>query len=60
MWGAAKLLPVARSVLPPYHATSRSTPRAKNSTGGFGFAYHSRESSPSCEPTEMTDEKRHG
>ncbi len=50
MCGAAKLLPVARSVLPPNHATSRSTPRAKNSTGGLGFAYHSQESSPSWEP----------
>ena len=47
MCGAAKLLPVARSVLPPNHATSRSTPRAKNSTGGLGLAYHSRGSSPS-------------
>ena len=42
MCGAAKLLPVHRSVLPPNQATSRSTPRAKNSTGGVGFAYHSQ------------------
>ena len=38
MAGVAKLLPVARIVPPPSHATSTSTPRAKNSTGGFGFA----------------------
>ncbi len=31
--GAAKLLPVQRSVPPPSHATSTSTPRAKSSTG---------------------------
>ena len=60
MCGAAKLLPVARSVLPPYQATSRSMPRAKNSTGGFGFAYHSHESVPSWDPTEITEEKRQG
>ena len=39
MWGAAKLFPVQRIFPPPSHATSRSTPRAKNSTGGSGFAY---------------------
>ena len=38
MHGVAKLLPVARIVPPPSHATSTSTPRAKNSTGGSGFA----------------------
>ena len=37
MCGVAKLLPVARIVLPPIHASSTSTPRAKNSTGGFGL-----------------------
>ena len=38
MHGVAKLLPVARIVPPPSQATSTSTPRAKNSTGGLGFA----------------------
>ena len=37
MCGVAKLLPVARIVLPPVQASSTSTPRAKNSTGGFGL-----------------------
>ena len=37
MCGVAKLLPVARIVAPPIHASSTSTPRAKNSTGGFGL-----------------------
>ena len=36
MCGVAKLLPVQRSVMPPSHATSRSRPRPKNSTGGEG------------------------
>jgi len=40
--GVAKLLPVQRRVPPPGQATSRSTPRAKNSTGGAGLAYRSR------------------
>ena len=38
MHGVAKLLPEARIVPPPSHATSTSTPRAKNSTGGSGLA----------------------
>src|SRR4029077_645428 len=37
MCGVAKLLPVQRSVPPPSHATSRSRPRPKNSTGGEGL-----------------------
>src|SRR5262249_10154945 len=37
MCGVAKLLPVARIDLPSIHASSTSTPRAKNSTGGFGL-----------------------
>ena len=60
MCGAAKLLPVQRSVPPPSHATSTSTPRAKNSTGGIGLAYQASGSRSSWLPTEMTDEKRHG
>ena len=36
MCGVAKLLPVQRSVVPSSHATSSSSPRAKNSTGGSG------------------------
>ena len=35
--GVAKLLPVHRIVSPPSQATSTSTPRAKNSTGGLGL-----------------------
>ena len=42
MCGAAKLFPLARIVPPPGHAMSTSMPCAKNSTGGFGFAYQSR------------------
>ena len=38
MCGVAKLLPVALIVSPPSQATSTLRPRAKNSTGGFGFA----------------------
>jgi len=38
MQGVAKLLPVARIDPPPIQATSTSTPRAKNSTGGSGLA----------------------
>src|SRR5205807_8651562 len=37
-WGVAKLLPVALIVSPPSQATSTFRPRAKNSTGGWGFA----------------------
>ena len=60
MCGAAKLLPVHRRVPPPGHATSTSMPRAKSSTGGFGFAYHASGSLSSWLPTEMTEEKRQG
>ena len=60
MCGAAKLLPVQRSVPPPSHATSTSTPRAKSSTGGLGFAYQASGSRSSWLPTEITDENRHG
>src|SRR5207302_2489913 len=35
--GVAKLFPVTRSRPPPSQATSTSTPRAKNSTGGAGL-----------------------
>src|SRR5262249_12996326 len=35
--GVAKLLPDALIVEPFVHASSTSTPRAKNSTGGFGL-----------------------
>ena len=58
--GAAKLFPVQRSVPPPGQATSTSTPRAKSSTGGSGFAYQTSGSRSSWLPTEMTDENRHG
>src|SRR5205823_14121160 len=37
MCGVAKLLPVQTSRPPPFQATSTSTPRAKNSTGGAGL-----------------------
>ena len=60
MCGAAKLFPVHRSVPPPGQATSTSTPRAKSSTGGDGFAYQVRGSDSSWLPTEMTEENRHG
>src|SRR5262249_62368817 len=36
-WGVAKLFPDALIVDPFVHASSTSTPRAKNSTGGFGL-----------------------
>ena len=47
-------------VSPPSHATSTPSPRAKNSTGGFGFAYSANGSSASWLPTETTLAKRHG
>jgi len=37
MCGVAKLFPVQRMRAPPVQATSTSTPRAKNSTGGSGL-----------------------
>ena len=44
----------------PATATSRSTPRAKNSTGGSALAWNSNGSSPSWLPTERTDANRQG
>ena len=35
--GVAKLFPVQTRRPPPFHATSTSTPLAKNSTGGAGL-----------------------
>src|SRR4051812_31833034 len=60
MCGVAKLLPVARIVLPPIHASSTSTPRAKNSTGGVGVLEKGAGAGPAGLPAGMTAEKRHG
>ena len=60
MCGVANELPEARIVVPPAQATSTSSPRAWNSTGGRGLEKNASGSGSAWLPTDSTEAKRHG
>src|SRR5215218_4350652 len=60
MCGVANELPDARIVAPPAQATSTSTPRAWNSTGGRGLWKKTSGSASLWLATDRTDAKRQG